>query len=347
MLLTVVVPAYNVANYIQKTLLSLINQRSIPIEIIVVDDGSTDDTSVIATKLFDEKGFKSGRVIRQPNAGVAAARNRGLAEAKGTYVYFLDADDYVDPNFSNEVGLSITRSPKADVLCWAFDTVDENGKRIKSYEGSYPIFSRDLTGMDTLREILINKCMWIWTGSAAYRRSFLEKNGLQYSRGCTNGEDQEFTFKALAHAKQVVFLAKVLSYYVQRRGSITNSFNVKKFDAVYAMLRTGEYLKNLNKPVLDEVSEVLLNEKVLMTYIGNYMSCLRHLRQEGHSAVSANKFLKDIINEEYPELVMTLNRKLRKRTGSMMLDVTKLLFTISPTLCGLLYGLRDKLRLVN
>jgi glycosyltransferase involved in cell wall biosynthesis len=110
--LTVVIPAYNAESYLSDAILSVLHQTRRAEEIIVVDDGSTDGTSEIA------KGFGNNiRYIRQDNAGVIAARNRGIAEARGDWIAFLDADDVWYPR-KLEIGLPILESlPQPALLC--------------------------------------------------------------------------------------------------------------------------------------------------------------------------------------------------------------------------------------
>lgn len=94
---SVVVPAYNVENYIEQCVLSVLNQSYSCCELIVIDDGSTDGTPQILDKLAN--GNDSIRVIHKENAGVSAARNTGIDTAKGDYIVFIDGDDYLAPDF--------------------------------------------------------------------------------------------------------------------------------------------------------------------------------------------------------------------------------------------------------
>ena len=95
MLVSVIIPAYNVESQIVRTLESLLNQREKQFEIIVVDDGSTDNTNQVAELMLNESKHKNFKIIKKKNGGVSSARNMGIRESNGEYLLFLDGDDYV------------------------------------------------------------------------------------------------------------------------------------------------------------------------------------------------------------------------------------------------------------
>ncbi|CAN5744279.1 hypothetical protein BH23ACT10_BH23ACT10_32460 [soil metagenome] len=128
-LVSVVIPAYNASTHVRTAVTSALQQTYQPIEVVVVDDGSTDATPQIVTSLA--VADSRVRLIRQPNQGVAAARNRGIAASRGTYVAPLDADDYWLPDkIRSQVARIEAGGPGMGlVYCW-WITVDANGRRI-------------------------------------------------------------------------------------------------------------------------------------------------------------------------------------------------------------------------
>lgn len=117
---SVIIPLYNKAPYVRKALESVVAQTYRDFELIIVDDGSTDESlqvveDYIRETISDER--LTIRVIRQKNSGVAAARNRGVKESRGEYVCFLDADDWWEPNFLGEIYKLVTECPDAGILC--------------------------------------------------------------------------------------------------------------------------------------------------------------------------------------------------------------------------------------
>jgi glycosyltransferase involved in cell wall biosynthesis len=295
MKLSVIIPSYNVESWIKTSLNSLIIQELLDVEIIVVDDGSSDDTCTVAQRILSDSGFINYKVITQENKGVSAARNTGLLKAKGDYVLFLDADDYVSDTFVNDITKTIDEC-NADIICWGYNDVSEtNHSIIRNYFDYYDKSIREMNSMEALENILVNNKLWIWTGSAVYNRKFLIKHELYYYEGCTNGEDQEFSLKAILNADNILFVNKILSNYVQRRGSISNSYNLKRFDAVEAMKRTIQYFKAQNKEELGEVIKSL-EFKIVNNYLLNLQSCVYSASKK------ESKYIFKDLNELYPGL---------------------------------------------
>lgn len=236
-----IIPAYNVGQYIKKTLESCLNQTSDDYEIIIVNDGSTDNTSDIARRILGERKFKRYCIVEQENKGETAARNRGMKEARGEYLLFLDGDDYVSPDLVETVTRIVENSP-VDIVCWKYAVVNEYGRFLKNVIPFSGVPSnRPVKGLDILYRILVARTFWIYSGSAAYRRSFIFNHDLWFTDGCYCGGDQEFFYKALFWSDSVWFIDKVFLYYVRRKGSITQGYNIRRFDSIIAFERVLSY----------------------------------------------------------------------------------------------------------
>ena len=337
MFLSIIIPTYNVENYIHVTLNSLINQSDKDFEIIVVDDGSTDNTYNKVKDLLQTSDIYY-RIIKKENGGVSSARNRGLFEASGDYVLFLDGDDYVSSDLVITIKNKLEdRTP--DIFCWGFNTVSEDKTILIDYFNKYIHYSCSMTGVEALKKIIINKIMWIYTGSAAYRKDFLIENRLSYTEGCTSGEDQEFTYKALSKASSVIFIDKVLSYYLQRKGSITNRYNIKRFDAINAMKRTYEYIFDSSNNELKEVAEYFKMENILANYFYNLHSCFYH------SSIKNINILFSEIDKKYPGLNREMIELMKNYRGQDRKLFAKIkLFLISPQMYFSLLNLKHKIK---
>lgn len=122
--ISVIIPLYNKAASVEATLASVLAQSVQPLEIIVVDDGSTDDSAERAER-FAERGV---RVVRQANGGVSRARNRGAAEAQGTHLAFLDADDRWESNFIESMTAAVNKNPECGLYVAAYRVVGADGR---------------------------------------------------------------------------------------------------------------------------------------------------------------------------------------------------------------------------
>ena len=338
MKISIVIPAFNVENHIGNTLKSLINQTNKQFEAIIINDGSTDNTLKIAENIMSESDLINYKIISQENGGVSLARNRGLAHAIGKYVLFLDGDDYVASDFVETVFQYINQQ-EYDVICWAFDTVTEEEKSVQKYFDKYRNKILNMTGIEALTNIF-NNYMWICTSSAVYRREFLSEYDLKYTEGCVCGEDLELTFKALTRANNVIFIDKVLSYYVQRRGSITESYNIKRFDAVLAMERAFNYI---NKQIDIEKEELIIPH-----YLYHFSLLIKLLQQKGYSHKKCIKVLVSDLDQNYPGLrqeMLSMMKKYKGKDYKLLLKIKA--FLISPFFYNFLLDVKIKLNKVS
>lgn len=332
--LSIIIPAFNVEEYISRTLYSLVKQNEKNFEIIVIDDGSKDKTYEIASNILVESEFCNYRIIKKENGGVSSARNKGLLEANGDYVVFLDADDFVSDDFIYTLIRTINEYRDNEIICWAYNKVDENNLILSNYFDKYISIQSEFCNDEILRLISSNK-LSIWTGSVAYNKKFLRTYKLVYTEGCINGEDQEFIYKCLSRATKVHFINKVLSFYLIRENSITNSFNFNKFDSVKALIRTYDYMSNLKDQQLTYIAEKIKNDKVVNNYLGNLNNCIRY-----HSKTSIMKrdivsIILDKIDTEYPELNKEIKEIMKNYSGdSLKIKLASKVFLLSPLLYG-------------
>ena len=224
--ISVIVPAYNVEKYIPKTLKSLKNQTFKSIEVIVVNDGSTDNTRNVIINELTGADF-DWKLIDQENKGVSVARNTGIEASNGEYVYFLDGDDYVHNTFAEKM-YQKAKSNNCDLVFCRFDQALPDEKLLHSFDKFFRshILKRltiePYKGHFVLKEFLKSK-LYIWTGNAIYRREFLLCNNLRYTPGCAYGEDVEFIVKAILMSESIMFIPDLLAFYVLRESSITQT----------------------------------------------------------------------------------------------------------------------------
>lgn len=212
---SVIIPVYNVQNYLQQCMDSVIAQTLSEIEIICVDDGSTDDSLNILHKYAEQD--KRVRILTQSNAGAGAARNRGLREATGAYLSFLDSDDFFEPDML-EKSVACIEQYNADFVVFESDQYHmDHGEYIKN---PWVLRKKDIPPYMpfTHRELTDNvfKTFVGWAWDKLYRRSFVEEHNLWFQEQRTSN-DLLFVFSALVLAKKIAIVEKVLAH--QRRGS--------------------------------------------------------------------------------------------------------------------------------
>lgn len=227
---SIVVPVYNAENTLEHTLYSLRHQSLRDIEIIAVDDGSTDDSAKILDKYaaFD----KRIKVIHQENAYVGAARNRGMREAKGKYIGFVDADDWVSLNFYEEL-YQAAEQQKVDIATAQIilRVHDYYGLKSEKYDAKQRY--EYMTVIEDLAEYREN--IFGYPVDKIYRRDFLEKNNILFTTLRTNAEDNYFTTQALMYADKMAVAAETIYYYLQNYGSLSVVRHVSAQDKVVEM----------------------------------------------------------------------------------------------------------------
>ncbi|MFC2343670.1 MAG: glycosyltransferase family 2 protein [Negativicutes bacterium] len=215
-MVSIIIPTYNRANCLSFSLESALQQTYGEIEVILVDDGSTDDTATRVRSLQEQYGARV-KYIYQENQGVSSARNRGLREASGEYVSFLDSDDRLYPTKIEEQ-VKFLQEKEADVCCCNY-WVLENDRRRQGL--------RENGSMSVLR-YLQNK-MTPQTNAWLMKRDRLREHHLSFREGCAWGEDMEFFVKVLYTAARTVFLPRPLFEYRLNNGALS-SFSWDKLE---------------------------------------------------------------------------------------------------------------------
>ena len=210
-LLSLVVPVYNVAPYLERCMASLAAQNLDRMEIVCVDDGSTDECPAILARYAAQ--YAQIRVIRQDNGGLSAARNTGLAHISGEYVAFVDSDDWIDPGYYRRL-LELARTNHLDMA---------HGNAMYHFEGrreDHPIYRDALStevmpGREVLRRRLKEKTLLHMVWMHLYRRDFIERLGMRFVPRLYH-EDVLWTTRALLEARRVAYDPAPGYFYRQR-----------------------------------------------------------------------------------------------------------------------------------
>jgi glycosyltransferase involved in cell wall biosynthesis len=220
--LSIIVPVYNVESYLERCIVSLLNQdiELSQYEILLVNDGSTDESLAVAQQL--EKESDNVRIISQKNQGLSGARNTGIKNASGKYVWFVDADDYIEHNCLKQL---LDEADNFNVDAYAFLE-----KKISDGSIEFELHCKQIL---PLGKVIDGKWATLHgfypCSSCAYffNREFLQKNGLFFILGITH-QDVEFTTRAITVAKRIVFTDYAPYYYDFNPNSLSKSKSREK-----------------------------------------------------------------------------------------------------------------------
>lgn len=240
-LISIIVPVYNVEKYLQKCVGSIINQTYQNIEIILIDDGSTDNSGKVCEELKDRDSRI--RVIHKENGGLSSARNKGISVAKGRYLGFIDSDDYIEKEMFGSLYEAIKRTGK-DVACCG---------RIVDIFGEYSNTEFSLaqeqvfTKTEAIKEVLYLETIDVSACDKLYKRELFKE--IRYPEGKIS-EDAAVIFEILEASNGVVHVGKPFYHYVFRNNSITKSkYSEKKYDVINNLKKTQIFIEN-NHPEL-------------------------------------------------------------------------------------------------
>lgn len=284
--ISVVVPIYNVEKYIRKNVDSIINQTYKNLEIILVDDGSKDNSSNICD-LYKKKD-KRIKVIHKENGGLSSARNAGIEEATGDYVAFVDSDDYIEPNMYEEM-YEASQKFSCDIVTCSYKYVYDDGsvKYINSdtENREYDFFSA-IKEMNIFSKFDMSAC------TKLFKKELFDN--IRFPVGKLS-EDYYVMYLLFEKASKIYYIAKPYYSYFQRKNSITKS-NKINHDFMYAALEQMDYLEKKYPDELTNISHAAFlsaNLTVYDFYLKNSVKCPKKMISKFKNNVRNNyKYVK-------------------------------------------------------
>ena len=240
-LVSVIIPVFNAEAHLSDTLSAIINQDYENLEVVLVNDASSDSSGLIAQNLLAASSRKY-LIINQPhNLGVSAARNTGLEASQGDYVWFCDSDDLPDKNF---VSLMLRKAEEknADAVFCGIRHYHEADNRFA--QESMKLRESD-SSPDEYFDAWASRRIPFWSiWNFLFRRELITKNCLRFNEGCTLGEDTEFLLKALANAARISFVRDMLYTYVHhdKQSSVMCRSSAMLDQLMLARFRTRNFL---------------------------------------------------------------------------------------------------------
>lgn len=261
-LVSIVIPIYNVEEYVEKCVVSVLTQTYKNLEVILVNDGSTDRSGEIIRKFdYDERV----RIINKKNGGSSSARNTGIDNAKGEYIFFLDSDDYIVNSAIQKLITHIT-STKSEICC--FNIAFYNSKGIHKKKENYQ--NTTLEGDAILEAALVGKIIKTTAWSKLYSTKLIKNNSIKFIEGMIN-EDIPFCISVLARTKKVCFIDDILYMAYQREGSISRTMKPESLQSIHTAFN---YIKqDLCQLGIYEDVEPLVESAYLKHQLFSIMQC--------------------------------------------------------------------------
>lgn len=216
--ISIIIPAYNVGKHIRRSILSIVSQNvsTDNYELIVVNDGSTDDTQEVLKDLKEQYPFI--HVIDKKNGGAASARNEGLKHFSGDYVFFLDSDDWISED-SLAFFLKWIEDYPVDILMFGVCEIYDNGKIVPLTSNLAP---NDL--VLPVEDYMVNYTLRSSSCMSLFHKDIFHKYNVRLREGFMT-EDDDLIVKTFSVSKEVVCNNKIVYYYYQRAESVSNSFD--------------------------------------------------------------------------------------------------------------------------
>ena len=280
-LVTVIVPVYNVEKYLRRCLDSIINQTYKNIEIILIDDGSTDSSGKICNDYF----LKDSRIIVEHirNGGVSNARNVGIRMAKGEYIIFIDTDDYIKCNYIERLYKKIIEYNSDIVISNAIDFTDAGVKKTKKKINKDICFNKEKILKELFREKYFTSTCW----GNIYKTNLVKQ--VMFSRKMKIAEDLKFLFDIFKISSKVTVIPdRLYYYYINDNSTIHSGFN-KKWEDEF------NYCKNLIKTT----NEKSIKKYIIKRFVRVNISCAKNFNLSSNEYIliknNIRPYIKDII----------------------------------------------------
>ena len=251
---SVIVPVYNAGEYIFRCLNSIINQDFHDYELIIINDGSTDSSLEIIEDTLKDTTIEY-KILKQENQGVSQARNRGIDEARGEYLVFVDADDYVEKNH-----LSNLYNGKSD-----FSLTQFVKKNRDSTSNIYVYEDKTIKTDDFIKMELQGKIPFHFA-QLMYKTSIIKQNNIYFLKDVVYGEDTVFALEALIHGADIAVNNEITYYYMQNPSSAIQTSQYRRFEIVGIFEKLKEVYEKNNR---NDLAEMITTSRIPRAIFAN------------------------------------------------------------------------------
>lgn len=287
-IISIIVPVYNVSEYVGTCLDSLLRQTYQNVEIIVIDDGSTDNSGRICDQ-YAEKYSDKIKVIHTENHGLSAARNVGLKAANGKYLAFVDSDDWIEEEMC-EILLENLNKSNADISSCGVKQDFNNGKDLLNKVSD----SQKCNQRELAKEIIKNQNVYGYVCNKLFKKSMLD--GLQFDETLMSCEDIDFTVRYIENCKFGVYTVSELYHYRQRRGSMTGEFNYNP--RKLSVIKAYEKIMPIYEQICPECMYILLKN-----YLKINLNILGRMKCSHYQNVEIERMLLKNIQDTYSKVI--------------------------------------------
>lgn len=344
LIISVIVPIYNAEKFVHRAIKSILCQMDGEIELILVNDGSTDRSGLLCDE-YSER-FSQVRVVHKVNGGLSSARNAGMAVARGEYIVFMDADDYLDSNTCAEI-IKVIRSDKPDCIEFGLKYISSTGYTSKSiHKVPKGVLLDKATIRDMILPPLLNLCndkdhfIHEFAWNKVYRRQIIEKHAVWFDEGRRIWEDRPFVVHYLKYCDSFYSMEKWFYNYVDVAGSLSQRYSMEFFDIILANYRhykglfgaqydfDTQYVNNYWSHSVENMILHSLKQKTSQDQI--QQNILNTLKEESvvhwfSKRVPENKFEKEtskLVTAGKAEEALRCYKKKAKREGKRMVLVS-------------------------
>lgn len=327
-LVSIILPIYNCQLFLEKNIISILKQTYKNFELILIDDGSTDNSREIL-KDFEKKD-KRIKVIYKNNTGVSDTRNTGIKIAKGEFITFFDADDYVEKTFLEDT-INIYKNYNVELVITGFFSEIE-GKNDNSFD-KINMETKIYKNMDEIKQDFVN--MWdkqilynVW--NKLYLKSIIDKYEINFPKD-NWGEDVEFNRKYLLNINSLYITQNCYYHYIrERKGAITNTYNEKIFD-----IRKKEFFEFNDYFEKFGISKEKYLEFSYRRYLERTLGCIENYFSKNCSLNFKEKYkkIKIIVKDEITRNALKKVNLTSKKTKIMIIP-----YKFNMILCTMLMG---------
>lgn len=234
--ISIIIPVYNAERYLYKCIDRILIENTSFIELILVDDGSTDNSS----RIIDQYASQNEKIIvvHQANGGVSKARNVGIEKASGQWIYFLDSDDWIEPDYLS----NFTKDAENyDLIIQGFttDNIDTGETKNVKFKANHKLKNYEVIEMLQYKKNVHNGYLW----HRLFKRSIILENNLRFVEGCNFAEDGVFFLQYMRYVKKTNVLETFGHHYVIHNSSLTN----RKYPSEFYFSIADMYYKALNE----------------------------------------------------------------------------------------------------